>query len=245
MLNGRTTVMEYMAQRGFDVNTLVWESPLLNVAVGNLWTPVVECLLRCGADPDLKGSHPNQSAREIARELFEQDPRIAKRRRIVELCGMDPEAILAERDARPVTPPAIGREVQEALELAADDASRLGQTDIRAENLLFGLLRADRMGRMFFMGVSRMDVDRFRAGMADRLRPAADRLERRELALHPEAQAAIDEASAIAAARRRATVEGYHLLYALTRAGRGLVCDVLARYGSSAEALNKELEKAV
>jgi hypothetical protein len=245
VLNSRTAVLEYMARRGFDVNTLVWETPLLNLAVGNTWISVAECLLRCGADPDLKGRQPDMSARELARELFEQDPKIAERRRIVELFGMNPETILAERDARPATPPVMHREVQQALELAGDDALRLGHTDIRLENLLFGLLRADGMGRHCFTAVSRMDVGRFRAELAERLRPADDRMECPRLPMHPDAQAAIDVATAFATERRRDLVHGAHLLFALTRTGRGVAADLLERYGGSVAALNAELEKVL
>ena len=85
MLNGRTAVMEYMASRGFDVNTLIWDTPLINVAVGNAWVPVVESLLRCGADPGIRGWHPDMTAREIARELFEEAPDHTERRRIAQL----------------------------------------------------------------------------------------------------------------------------------------------------------------
>jgi hypothetical protein len=86
MFNGRTAVLEYMAGQGFDVNTRLWDTPVLNLAVGGEWPRVVECLLRLGANPDLEGWQPHMSARQIARELFDQNPRIAKRRRIVELC---------------------------------------------------------------------------------------------------------------------------------------------------------------
>jgi hypothetical protein len=102
MFNGRIAVLEYMASHGTPVNSLVYGSPVINFAVGNAWTPVVECLVRCGADLDLRGWQPEQSAREIARGFFEEMPEDADRRRTVELLGMDPVAILAERDARPV-----------------------------------------------------------------------------------------------------------------------------------------------
>jgi hypothetical protein len=41
--------------------------------------------MRCGADPDLKGWHPDMSAREIARDLLEQAPEDATRRQVAEL----------------------------------------------------------------------------------------------------------------------------------------------------------------
>lgn len=100
MFNSRTVALEYMVSRGAPVNSLVFQNPMISVAVGNAWTPVVECLVRCGADLDLRGWKPEQSAREIAREMFQRFPEDRDRRRIVELCGMDPDAILAERGAR-------------------------------------------------------------------------------------------------------------------------------------------------
>ncbi|HET9604306.1 MAG TPA: hypothetical protein VFO96_08445, partial [Gemmatimonadales bacterium] len=87
MLNGRSAVMEYMASRGFDVNTLIWDSPVLNIAVGNAWVPVVESLMRCGADPDIKGWHPDMSAREIVRERLDHAPDDPDLQRMLEILG--------------------------------------------------------------------------------------------------------------------------------------------------------------
>jgi hypothetical protein len=245
MLNGRGPVLEYMVSRGFNVDSLVWATPIIHIAIGNAMTPMVECLVRCGADLDLRGWHPESSAREIARELFEHMPEESNRRRIVELCGMDPDAILAERDARQVNPPGIAPELQEALELAGDDAFRLGQKDIRDENLLFGLLRAGKLPVLYFTKASRMDLDRFRSDVADRIRPGEERVERPKLPIHPDAQATIQAAVAIATERRREAVHGLHLLFALTQSERGAAADLLARYGSSAARLNAELRRAV
>ncbi|MEO7366721.1 MAG: hypothetical protein ABIZ36_02110 [Gemmatimonadaceae bacterium] len=64
MLNGRTVVLEYMASRSFPVNSLVWGTPVLTIAVGNGWMPVAGCLLRLGADPDLIGWGTSHSARQ-------------------------------------------------------------------------------------------------------------------------------------------------------------------------------------
>ena len=234
-----------MASRGFPVNSLVWGSPVIHVAVGNAMTPVVECLVRCGADLDLRGWRTQMSAREVAREMFENTSQDVDRRRIVELCGMDPDAILAERDAQPVHPPVVDPKLQEALELAGDDASRLGQSDICPENLLFGLLRSGGPPLMFFTRVSRIDFDRFRADVWDRVRPMEDRVDRPLLPLRADAEATIQGAIAIATDHRRETVNGLDLLYALTRDGQGAAADLLAHYGSSAAILNAELERAV
>ena len=90
LINGRAAVLEYMVARGFNLNTLAYGVPLIVGAVGDCTVAVVETVVRCGADLDLKGWRPNQSARELARELFVQMPQDPRRRRIAELCGVDP-----------------------------------------------------------------------------------------------------------------------------------------------------------
>lgn len=247
MLNGRCAVLEYMVQRGLNVDSLVWGSPVINVAVGNVMIRMVECLVRCGANVDLRGWRPSSTAREIAREVLErvapEDEAYLGARRLVELCGMDPDAILAERDARPVTPPGIHPKLQEALDLAGDDAFRLGQADIRPENLLFGLLRCGGIPRLFFTQVSGMDVERFHADHRERMLPPEDRVDRPRLPLDNDAQAVIEAAIALVTARRRDMVYGHHLLLILTR-GHGPAVKLLARYGGDVGSLNAELKKA-
>ena len=90
-----------------------------------------------------------------------------------------------------------------------------------------------------------MDLDRFRADVADRVRAVVDRAARPRLPVDADAQAAIQAAIALATERRRETVQGLHLLYALTRAGHGTAADLLARYGGNAAILNQELERAM
>jgi hypothetical protein len=164
--------------------------------------------------------------------------------RIVELCGIDPDVLLAEHDARR-GPPGVDPKLQDALELAGDDAVRLGQSDIGPENLLFGLLRVGELPLMYFTKVSRMDLDRFRADVQDRVRTPADRVERPRLRLHADAEAMVREATAIATERRRETVRGIHLLYALTKREDGPVAALLTRYASDAATLKAELERAL
>ena len=129
--------------------------------------------------------------------------------------------------------------------MAGDDAFRLGQSDIRPENLLFGLLRLGGLARMFFTRTSRMDLDRFRADMADRVRPGKDRVDHPKLPMDADAQATIDAAIANAASRRRETVSVLHLLYALTQQDHGAAATLLANYGSSADKLNTELKRGL
>jgi hypothetical protein len=242
MINGRVEVMEYLAARGFNVNTLIWGNPLIFVAAGNGMTKAVESLLRCGADLDLHGSQ--ESGREIARYMLEHSPQDAGRRRIAELCGLDPDVILAERAAR-AKPPVIESKLEEALALASDDALRQGRSEVRPENLLFGLLRGARLPFIYFTNVSRIDLDRFRSELKGRVRATDDRIEHTPLPLHADAQAALQAAVAAAAERQRESVTGLHLLYALVQADDGTAADLLARFGSSAEMLRSALERSL
>jgi hypothetical protein len=243
--NGRTVVLEYMVSRGFSVDSLVWGSPIVSLAVGNAWTPVVECLVRCGANLDLTGVGPGtlRSARHMARSNFENAPQHADYQRIVALCGMDPDAILAERDAREVKP-VLDTKLKEVLQLAADDAFRLGQSEIGPENLLFGLMRGG-MTQLFTRRMSLQDLERFYADQGNRLRANQDRGVRPRLALNAEAQATMQMAFALAVERRSDWVDMYYLMHAVTRAGGGAVDGLLSRYGSSAATLNAELERAL
>lgn len=244
VLNGRTAVLEYMVSRGFPVNSLVWGSTIVAFAVGNGMTPVVECLVRCGADLDLRGSEPTarESARELAREMLENFWQAAERRRIAESCGLDPDAIVADLRAR-TAQPVVEPRLQEALELAGDDARRLGQSDIRPENLFFGLLRGQGPARYFVTQVSRMDVDRFRADVRDRVRAADDRVGGPPLPLHPDAQAAVQAAVRIASEGRRDEVTSSHLLLALLGAEHGPVAELLGRFGASVAGLRAALAR--
>ena len=243
--NGRTAVLEYMVSRGFSVDSLVWGSPIVSLAGGNAWTPVVECLVHCGANLDLAGVGQGtlRSARHMARSNCENAPQNAEYQRIVELCGMDPSAILAERDAREVMP-AFDPKLEEVLQFAGDDAFRLGQSEIGPENLLFGLMRSG-MTQLFTMGMRLEDLERFYADVRDRLRPSEDRVERPRLTLNAEAHGTMQAAIALAVERRREWVDRYYLMHAVTRAGHGAAADLLARYGSSAATLNAELERAL
>ena len=243
MLNGRTAVLEYMVLRGFPVNSMTYGVPMISFAVGNGWANIVECLVRCGADLDIKGWRPEQSAREMAREFLESTPKDTNRRRIAELCGLDVDAIVAEINARPPRQPAIHPFIETALDLASDDATREGRSEIDAETLLFGLLRIDESSlAMSFTRVTGMDVDRFRDEMGDRLRSADDRVAHTRLPLRADAKAAMDAAIAAAAERREELVNTFDIMRELLRDERGPACELVQRYGGDASKLIAQLD---
>jgi hypothetical protein len=228
VLNGRTKVLDYLASRGAPLNSLLYGAPLIHIAVGNAMVDVAECLVRGGADLDLGGPGSRTSAREMAREWF--------------------ELFTADRDARPVPTAVIDSTVGQALELARRDAAYLGQPDVRPENLLVGLIRAKGPPLYFLKDIGRMQVNRFRADKAGRfpvLDDGAGAEHERELPMHADADAVLEIAISVATERRSETVDGLHLLLALTARHRGPVADLLTRYGASASTIRAELERGL
>jgi hypothetical protein len=246
MLNGRIAVLEHLIARGFPLNTLRLEEPLVNFAIQSASDAVVETLVRCGADLDARGTLSGQSAREVARTIFENRPENAKLRRIVELCGLDPVAILAERDARPVEPPRVHPGLEDAMALAGDDALRLGQSDVHPVNLFVGLLRTGIQLESFrdsFKNERTADLVRFRADMRERVRSPADRVGGEAPALRGDARAAWEAAIVLATERRSDIVTGFHLLFTL--ADDREVAELLARYGASAASVREHVGRAL
>jgi hypothetical protein len=237
MLNGRTNIIEYLASRGANVNTMIYESPLINIAIGNGMTAMVDCLIRCGADLDLKGSMPDQTARQLAHDMVLNARPRDRFFAIARLCGHDPESILAER----VGPPPSDSHLQLALELASDDAARLGQTSADPVNLFFGLLRAGRAAQQFATRASRMDVVRFSADYADRIAHGLDRVEHTPIEPDVEAKRVLDAAVALATERRHLNVNGEQLLYCLVKQDDDVVSQLIASYGGDLVALREAL----
>ncbi|MCR4339846.1 MAG: ankyrin repeat domain-containing protein [Gemmatimonadaceae bacterium] len=90
MLNGRTAVLEYLSSSSAaQINSVAYGTPLINLAVANRMAPVVECLVRVGANLDLFGQHTGATARELARDLLKQSPDDNASRRIALACGID------------------------------------------------------------------------------------------------------------------------------------------------------------
>ncbi len=244
-LNSRIAVMEYMISQGIDVNCRVWGTPVVNIAVGNAWTQVVECLVRAGADLDIHEGNSNGTARDMARTMLVNGSHGPSYRRIVELCGLDPDAILAARDAEPFLAPDIAPRLKIALDLASDDAGRQGQLEVRPENLLFGLFRAGGLPLMFFTRSSTMERERFHEAFKERVILGDTPLEQASLPMHPEAKGVLNAAIASATARRREAVTGLHLLNALASNEHGVAATLLARFGSSATQLREALERSI
>lgn len=242
MINGRTGVLEHMVSRGFDLNTRLWDTPMVNwavgqaIALGGQWVRVAKCLIRCGADLDLKGWRPHMTAREMAREMFGSMPVTEEGRRIVELCGLDADAILAERAARPPAAPVMSESFRRLHDLAADDASRVGHTEVGAENLLYAVLRQGYNPFMVVVHKSGADAKTLLAEVDTRIEPG-DESSGAKLPLTAEAQAILDAALALATESKNESVHGMHVLVVLARDEQGPLAALLQRHGGSAGAV--------
>jgi hypothetical protein len=214
MENDRPKSIEVLMDHGLRVDTLEWGMSLVTLAVGNGHVEVAEVMIGRGANLDVKGWRPSMTTRDMAKSMFLNDPTSAKHRRLLELCGGDPDQLLAESDANRPEPQFAQRTV-DALNLAGDDAARRAQSVISPENILVGLLR---VSDDFIAGMLRrggVDITRLREQLGERLLPSSDKVERGKLPLNAEAQAAVRRAAGRTRARRRDHVFITHMLGAL------------------------------
>jgi len=212
-LNDRWAAMDVLLEAGLPVDHAPMGWPLLMVATGTLQrVPLIDYLIKRGASLDREWP-PQGSARALARQLFEGYPQNEDFRRVLAICNAGtPEEILAELDATRQSPPPPESRTLRAMQLAADDAARKGQSVVTTENMLIGLLRL--MGGVFaeFLTATDTDMPRLREMIGARLLPDDDPLVGQELHADPGAEAALRVAAAEADARRRESVSPLYLI---------------------------------
>jgi hypothetical protein len=244
--NERWSTMDALLEAGLPVDHAPLGGPLVYLAVGNLIVPLAEYLVSRGADLDREWGPPvNGSARSFIRSLVENlhDPHTENVRRMLALCKAGTvEEILATVDAKRQSPPPPEERTVRAMQLAADDAARQGQSAVTTENMLVGLLRVqDGVFAEFFMGTG-TDMPKLRAMIGARLLPDKDPLIGQELPADAIAEAAVREAAAEADAHRRDSVSPFHLLAGILNQQSGRGAHLLTEVGTI-EASVRELLK--
>ena len=239
MLNRRTAVMEYMARRGFPVDSLAWGSTPISFAVGNALPELVECLLRCGASLDVVGYRPESTPRQMARDYFQ--PNNPDSHRVLELCGGDPAALIAELDARPAPEPQLTKRVRKVLEVAGDDAARRHETQIAPGNILVGMLRVAHAMPIQIGGTAGVDGERLRAALEGRLLAEDDLIPREPLLLDATSQGFIARAVARVRERKIEQVMPHHLLFAMLEPDDGEAARFFASCGGDVSTLRRML----
>ncbi|MES3033676.1 MAG: hypothetical protein V4813_06730 [Gemmatimonadota bacterium] len=243
--NGRVPVLAYLLSRALPVNSLAWDYPLLTWAVSRGWLPIVECLMRHGADPDLASRSAGiPAARELGHQNLSRRPWDEEVRAIAILIGIDAAAVLAERNRR--VPPTLGSspELQRILQLANDDALRQGAAEVAMEHVLFGMLRSGGMVQYMLSRGPVMDYNRFRRAVLPRVRvgdPAADQA---HMPRAHDVSRAVDDAVALAATRHDEAAHGIHLLAVLAAMETALQA-FLSPYGGSLARLREVLASSL
>jgi hypothetical protein len=212
-LNDRWAAMDVLLEAGLPVDHAPIGWPLLMWAVGTLQRiPLIDYLIKRGASLDREWP-PHGSARALARQLFEGYPQSEAFRRMLEICDAGkPDEVLAQLDETRQSPPPLETRTLRAMQLAADDAARQGQSVVNTANMLIGLLRVQ--GGVFaeFLMATDTDMRRLREMIGPRLLPDNDPLAGQDLPADAGSEAALRVATAEADARRRESVSPLYLI---------------------------------
>jgi hypothetical protein len=244
--NERWATMDVLLEAGLPVDHSPFAWPLVLEAVGNLIVPLAEYLVSRGADLDREW--PHGSARALARSHVENidDPQSEPVRRILAICKAGTvEEILAQVDAKRPSPPPPDEGTRRAMQLAADDAERQGQSQVTTENMLVGVLRVYDGSFTEWFRSAGADMTKLRALIGVRLLPDTDPLSGQELPADATAEAAVRAASSAADSRRRWRVGRIHLLHGILSQDTGPAARLLVEAGTTAARMRETLDVAL
>ena len=243
--NQRFAVLDVLLDRGFPVDYMSWGQPILHLAVGNGWLPLVEHLIKRGANLDLKGWRPHMSARELAEERVLNPHGLPNAERILELCGgRDVETLRRlreERRGKRVMPTAV--HVEEAFQFAKQDAASKGLSNVGQDNLFIGLLRQAGL-TVALLADAGVDLGRLRSAVRDRIdfimvdAPA-------EMTANPEVSAILMDARMIAEQRKHEYLTPLHVFHALMNRASRPVLELIQDAGGSREKVLESIERAL
>jgi hypothetical protein len=241
--NQRFAVMDVLLDRGFPIDYMAWGQPVLHLAVGNGWLPMVEYLVRRGANVDLKGWRPHASARELAEQMFMTRHPRPNAQRILELCGgRDPETLRQlSKEQRAQRVMLTAQSVEQAFEFAKLDAREKGQPVVGLENMFVGLLGVAKVTVGAF-AMAGFDLERLRANVSygpDKvLVDAPD-----EMKASPELSAILLDAKELAEKKEHDVLNSLHVMHALIRRAPPSVLKMLESAGGTKEKLLDSIER--
>lgn len=244
--NGRANVIDYLASRGVNLDNMAWGVPIVNLAVGNGWLETVEALVRNGANLDIPSQNDsNGSARWMARWRWKSSNDSPKSRRIAELCGLDINELLAEREATTPKDPPFQQKLQEALAYAQQAAIQQKRPEVHAENLLMGMLRLGGLPLLYYANLSKLDRERFKADIMPVAQAIQEPAAGIAVPFGAQVRAFLDDARTMAKERYSEQIGILNVLYAMTRHETGYAVDLLQEYGGSVQELNRKLRRSV
>jgi hypothetical protein len=233
--NQRFEVMDVLLDRGFPIDYIGWGQTVLHVAVGNGWLPLVEYLVRRGADLDLKGWRPYATAREIAEEGALNPHGHKEKLRILELCGgRDIETLRRDRAAER-TQRVMGTTpgVEQLFDFAKQDAARRGATAVDQESLFIGMLRQGRL-EVSLLGNAGVDLSRLRESVKPRLDPDPVDVPA-SMTANPEVSSILMDARTLAEQKGEEAMNSAYVLYALVQRASPRVLELIQSAGGTQE----------
>jgi ATP-dependent Clp protease ATP-binding subunit ClpA len=126
-----------------------------------------------------------------------------------------------------------------ALELAAEEAARLGQAEVEPENLFFALFRDERYAPLAWLQAAGADLAAFRRAIQHRLVPTSAAAS--DVPLGALANEMLERLKISAVQTRRTHITPLHLLSELVRDDASTAASILARVGTDLAALRKTL----
>jgi hypothetical protein len=206
--NGREAVLDALLGHGFDINYEPFGegfSILAASLMGND-TETAELLVP-------RGARPSTEVRESIESWYEQRIGDRKLRRLVELLGGNPNEV-EERVARThAAAAALTPRFLAQLDLARQDAARVGSAMVEPENVFVGMLHAENALPLGLLAQGNVDLPRLHKMLALRLVPGPDPVP--PVPLSDATQRALDRAKSAAEERRREHVHALFLLWAV------------------------------
>jgi hypothetical protein len=241
--NQRFGVMDVLLDRGFPIDYMAWGQPVLHLAIGNGWLPMVEYLIRRGANVDLKGWRPHASARELAEQMFMVRHPGPNAQQILELCGgRDPETLRKlSKEQRAQRVMLTAKSVEQAFEFAKLDAREKGQPVVGLDNMFVGLLGEAKVTVGAF-AMAGFDLERLRANVQygpDKVLVDAPA----EMKASPELSAILLDAKELAEKKEHEVLNSLHVMHALIRRAPTSVLKMLESAGGTKEKLLDSIER--
>jgi hypothetical protein len=234
-LNQRFAVLDLLLDRGFPIDYSAWGQTVLHLAVGNGWMPLLEYLVKRGANVEL--------VRGMAEEGYLNPHGHKDKLRILELCGgRSPDVLEREREeqrARRVMQ--THHMVEQAFVFAKQDAIRQGRAAVSPENLLVAILDQGRMP-LAILQAAGVDLARLREQLADRFVTPAEPPPA-EMTSDPDATTVLMAARAEAERRKHDAVNTLHVFVALLTTAGPVVSALLGPFGGESERLRAEADK--
>jgi hypothetical protein len=241
--NQRFAVLDVLLDRGFPIDYIAWGQTILHVAVGNGWVPLIEYLVKRGANLDLKGWRPYMTAREIAENSALNPHGHPQRLRILELLGgRDIETLRRERSearARRVMGTTPG--VEQLFEFAKQDAAIRGEAAVDQESLFIGILRQGRL-EVALLGNAGVDLSRLRESVRSRLEPGPVDVAP-SITASPEVSAILMDARTLAEKKGEEAMNSAYVLYALVQRASPRVLELIQSAGGTREKVLAAVEQ--